>query len=401
MPANLLYIKNFNKIAITDYKGKMSTISNLLADKQWFIVFIIFVVAIIIQLIYYLGIYLRFILYKPATISPTAEPVSVIICAKNEAENLEQYLPVILTQDYPDYEVILVDDCSTDDTDMVMKRYLAKYPRLRTSVIKEDKKFSHGKKLAVTIGIKAAKYDRLLFIDADCQPESNQWLRLMTEQFSDKISIILGYGGYFPIPGFLNKYIRYDTMMIALQYFSFALSRMPYMGVGRNLAYKRTLFYAGKGFANHYHLASGDDDLFVNEHATKSNTAIVCSLESHTRSAPKQSFDRWSFQKKRHFSTAKLYKPFHKIMLGMEPVSRLLFYASFVIMMFYGPLRMIVLAAFVVRLITQLIVIKKSMSRLNEKNLLLISLLFDLFSLFINIGLYLSSQFRPANYQWK
>ena len=162
MPANLLYIKNFNKIAITDYTGKMSIISNLLADKQWFIVFIVFVVAIIIQLIYYLGIYLRFILYKPKNISRSAEPVSVIICARNEAENLEQYLPVILTQDYPDYEVILVDDCSTDDTDMVMKRYLAKYPRLRTSVIKEDKKFSHGKKLAVTIGIKAAKYDRLV-----------------------------------------------------------------------------------------------------------------------------------------------------------------------------------------------------------------------------------------------
>ncbi len=401
MPANLVYVKNFNKIVITVYTGKMSLFSNLLADKQWFIVFLIFVVSILIQLIYYLGIYLRFILYKPSTISTSSEPVSVIICARNEAENLEQYLPVILTQDYPDYEVILVDDCSTDDTDMVMKRYLAKYPRLRTSVIKEDKKFSHGKKLAVTIGIKAAKYDRLLFIDADCQPESNQWLRLMTDQFSDKVSIILGYGGYFPIPGILNKYIRYDTMMIALQYFSFALCRSPYMGVGRNLAYKRSLFQKGKGFASHFHLASGDDDLFVNENATKSNTAIVCSHESHTRSAPKQSFDRWSFQKKRHFSTAKLYKPVHKLMLGMEPVSRLLFYASFVVMMFYGPLRLIVLAAFVVRLITQLYVTKKTMIRLNEKNLLVISLLFDLFSLFINIGLYLSSQFRPANYQWK
>ncbi len=301
MPSNLLYVKNFNKIAITEYIGKMSLISNLFADKQWFIVFVIFVVSILIQLLYYLVIYLRFILYKPKNISRSSEPVSVIICARNEAENLEQYLPVILTQDYPDYEVILVDDCSTDDTDMVMKRYLAKYPRLRTSVIKEDKKFSHGKKLAVTIGIKAAKYDRLLFIDADCKPESNQWLKLMTEQFSDKISIVLGYGGYFPIPGILNKYIRYDTMMIALQYFSFALCRIPYMGVGRNLAYKRSLFQKGKGFASHFHLASGDDDLFVNENATKSNTAIVCSQESHTRSAPKQSFDTMVISEKKAF----------------------------------------------------------------------------------------------------
>jgi len=401
MAANLLYVKIFSKIVITDYIGKMPVFSNLLADKQWFIVFVVFIVAILIQLIYYLGIYFRFILYKPKNISRSAEPVSVIICARNEAENLEQYLPIVLTQDYPDYEVILVDDCSTDDTDMVMKRFLARYPRLRTSVIKEDKKFSHGKKLAVSIGIKAAKYEHLLFIDADCRPESDQWLRQMTYQFSDKISIILGYGGYFPIPGILNKYIRYDTMMIALQYFSFALCHIPYMGVGRNLAYKRSVFQKGKGFASHFHLASGDDDLFVNEHATKTNTAIVYSAESHTRSAPNQSFDRWSFQKKRHFSTAKLYKPFHKFMLGLEPFSRMLFYASFTVMMFYGPLRMIVLAAFAVRMITQLYVIKKTMSRLNEKNLLVISLLFDLLSLFINIGLYLSSQFRPANYQWK
>ena len=117
----------------------------------------------------------------------------------------------------------------------------------------------------------------------------------------------------FTQPGMLNKYIRYDTLMIALQYFSYALCRMPYMGVGRNLAYKRSLFYSGKGFSNHFHLASGDDDLFVNENATKTNTAIEFSHESHTRTAPKESFDKWFFQKKRHFSTNKLYKPVHKV----------------------------------------------------------------------------------------
>jgi poly-beta-1,6-N-acetyl-D-glucosamine synthase len=374
---------------------------NLLADKQWFIIFVIFVVALLVQLIYYVGIYFRFVFYKSKSNPPASDPVSVIICARNEAENLEQYLPVILTQDYPDYEVILINDCSTDDTELVMKRFLAQYPRLRTSVIKEDKKFAHGKKLAVTIGIKAAKYETLLFIDADCRPESDQWLKKMVSPFSDKISIVLGYGGYFPMPGILNKYIRYDTMIIALQYFSFALCHIPYMGVGRNLAYKRSLFYKGKGFSSHFHLASGDDDLFVNEHATKKNTAIVCSTDSHTRSAPKLSFERWSFQKKRHFSTAKLYRPFHKLLLGLEPVTRTIYYAAFALLLFYEPTRVIVLAAFGVRLLAQLIVIKKTMTRLNEKNLLVISLLFDLFSLFINMGLYLSSRFRPANYQWK
>ena len=397
----MVYIKNFNKIAITDYTKKMSDISSFLADKQWFIVSVIFFASFAVQLIYYFGVFLRFVMYRKKEFPPSAEPVSVVICARNEAENLDQYLPVILTQDYPDYEVIVVDDCSTDDSDMVLKKYGEQYPRLRTSMIKQDKKFSHGKKLAVTIGIKAAKFEKLLFIDADCRPESDQWLKLMTAPFSDKVSIVLGYGGFFPQPGILNKYIRYDTMMIALQYFSFALCRLPYMGVGRNLAYKRSLFYAGRGFARHFHLASGDDDLFVNEHATRTNTAIEFSHESHTRSTPKQSFDRWAFQKKRHYSTSKLYKSGHKVMLSFEPLFRFLFYTSFIGLLLYPPLLQVALAFFGFRLLTQLFVIKKTMIRLNEKNLLVISLLFDLISLFINVGLYVSSRIRPANYQWK
>jgi len=379
----------------------MPAFYNLLADKQWLIVLLIFFLAFAVQLFYYFGIYIRFVFYKQNPEPSIQEPVSVIICARNEADNLDNYLPDILSQDYPEYEVIVVNDCSTDDTDGVLKKYMELYPRLRTSHIKEDKKFSHGKKLAVTIGIKAAKYDRLLFTDGDCKPEGNQWLGLMSSHFSDRVAIILGYGGYFPQPGFLNKYIRYDTLVIALQYFSFALCRIPYMGVGRNLAYKRSLFYTGKGFSNHYHLASGDDDLFVNENATKTNTAIEFSHVSHTRTAPKESYDKWFFQKKRHFTTNKLYKPAHKILLALEPISRLLFYAGFATLMFIPVYQTLIISLFAFRMLVQLFVIKKTMIRLNEKNLLLISLLFDLLSLFINFGLLITSRIRPSNYQWK
>jgi biofilm PGA synthesis N-glycosyltransferase PgaC len=379
----------------------MPAFSNLFADKQWLIVLLIFFASIIVQLFYLLGVYCRFVLFKKKHSPPSQEPVSIIICARNEADNLDNYLPMVLSQDYHEYEVIVVNDCSTDNTDGIVKKYMEQYPRLRTSIIKEDRKFAHGKKLAVTIGIKAAKYDRLLFTDGDCKPESNHWLSLMAGNFSENTSIILGYGGYFPQPGFLNKYIRYDTLVIALQYFSFALCRIPYMGVGRNLAYRRSLFFSGKGFSNHFHLASGDDDLFVNENATKTNTAIEFSYESHTRTAPKESFDKWYFQKKRHFSTNKLYKPSHKILLALEPISRLLFYSSFAILLFFPVYRPLVLIIFIFRLLVQLFVIKKTMIRLNEKNLLLISLLFDFISLFINFGLLLTSRIRPSNYQWK
>jgi biofilm PGA synthesis N-glycosyltransferase PgaC len=379
----------------------MFDIPNLLTDKQCFIIFVVFCLACFVQLFYYLVIYLRFAIKKMSTLPATEDPVSVIICARNEAENLEKYLPFILTQQYPEFEVIVVDDCSTDCTEKVLEKLTEKYPQLRTTIIREDKKFPHGKKLAVTIGIKSAKYERLLFTDADCKPESDQWLKRMASHFSENISIVLGYGGYFTQPGLLNKYIRYDTLIIALQYFSYALIKMPYMGVGRNLAYKRSLFFKGKGFTNHFHLASGDDDLFVNEHATKTNTAIEFSHESHTRTVSKQSFERWHFQKKRHFSTSNLYKSSHKLMLTLEPLSRLFFYAAFISLMFSLSFKTLVLITFGLRLLIQLIIIKKTMIRLNEKNLLVISLLFDLISLIINVGLYISSRLRPANYQWK
>ncbi len=379
----------------------MPAFSELIADKQWFIILIVFGSSIVIQLVYYLGIFSRFVFYKIKQGESAFDPVSVIICARNEADNLDIFLPAILTQDYPEFEVIVVNDCSSDETEDVLEKYMKQYPNLRTSVIKEDKKFLHGKKLAVTIGIKAAKYERLLFTDGDCQPESNQWLKCMSGHFSDKTSIVLGYGGYFALPGLLNKYIRYDTLMIALQYFSLALCRIPYMGVGRNLAYKKSLFYSGKGFSGHFHLASGDDDLFVNENATRSNTAIEFSHESHTRTAPKDSFEKWSYQKKRHFSTNSLYKGSHKLLLTLEPVSRLLFYASLIALLFSPVHRIWALLIFGFRLIIQVFVIKKTMIRLNEKNLLLISLLFDLLSLFINFGLLLSSRIRPSNFQWK
>jgi glycosyltransferase involved in cell wall biosynthesis len=358
-------------------------------------------VSLLVQLIYHIGIFSRFVFYKAKSPVIDNQPVSVIICARNEGDNLETYLPLVLTQDYPDYEVIVVNDCSTDHTEEVLDKLKAEYPGLRSTTIREDKKFTHGKKIAVTIGIKAAKNDRLLFIDGDCKPESNQWLRLMTGHFSDKVSIVLGYGGYFSQPGFLNKYIRYDTMMIALQYLSFALCRIPYMGVGRNLGYKKSLFFAGNGFSRHFHLASGDDDLFVNENATKTNTAIEFSHESHTRTAPKESFGKWYFQKKRHLTTSKLYKPLHKFLLALEPASRLLFYASFVALLFNPVYRPWVVILFAFRLLVFLYVIKKTMARLNEKNLLLYSFLFDIIALFINFGLLLTSRSRPSNYQWK
>jgi glycosyltransferase involved in cell wall biosynthesis len=360
-----------------------------------------FIVFLTVQLYYYLGIYARLLFYKLKKVKREKEPLSVVICARNEEHNLDKFLPYVLTQDYPDYEVIVVNDCSTDNTDMVIGKYMKQYPHLRTTTITEDKKFSHGKKLALTIGIKAAKHEILVFTDADCKPASNQWLNKIQKNFTRKISVVLGYGGFFSEASLLNNYIRYDTLIIALQYLSYKLAGFPYMGVGRNLAYRKSLFFEKKGFATHYHLLSGDDDLFVNENANKLNTEIEISPESHTRSVPASSFREWIKEKKRHLITGKYYKKSHKLLLGIEQVSRLFYYASFVLLISINILTEYVIGAFVLRMIIQMIILKNAMTRLNEKHLLLSSLFYDIFSLFINFGLYISTRFTRSPRKWK
>ncbi|MBN2763022.1 MAG: glycosyltransferase, partial [Bacteroidales bacterium] len=286
----------------------ITVIKNFVADNQLYILAGFFLFFLLIQLVYYLGIYARLVFYRHKQSAGLNEPVSVIICARNEADNLEKYLPAVLSQHYPEFEVIVVDDGSSDDTEFLLRRIAERYPHLRTTTIREDKKFTHGKKLAVTLGIKAAKYDILLFTDADCEPASDQWLKKIVTKFTAGREIVLGYGGYFSHKGLLNKYIRYDTLFIAMQYLSFALSGFPYMGVGRNIAYRKSFYRKTAGFSKHLHLFSGDDDLFVNENADKRNTTVEFSHESHTRSVPGDSFSKWWRQKKRHLTTAPLYK---------------------------------------------------------------------------------------------
>jgi cellulose synthase/poly-beta-1,6-N-acetylglucosamine synthase-like glycosyltransferase len=394
--------KIFNKIvACSEEIMNFENIKNLLIENQYYIPAGVFLLCFLIQLIYYLGIYSRFVFYKGKSLPKPDEPVSVIICARNEAENLEKYLPIVLTQNYKDYEVIVVDDGSSDETEYVLKRLQMQFSHLRYTKIHEDKKFTHGKKLAVTLGIKAAKHDILVFTDADCKPVSNLWLQKMAENFTEGKELVLGYGGFYPRRGLLNKYIRFDTLIIAMQYFGYAICGFPYMGVGRNIAYRKSFFYKTAGFSNHLHLLSGDDDLFVNENATRKNTAVEFSKESHTRSDPQPSLKMWLQQKKRHLTTAPLYKFKHKILLTLETFSRFLFYFLFVFLLFFPDIRLYVLAIFTFRLLIQFLIIKKAMIRLKENNLLLYSFIFDFFSLFINFWLFVSNRIRHRHHTWK
>lgn len=364
------------------------------------ILFILFWTSIAIQLFYLLFFYIRMARKPGSSLKSKKEPVSVIICARDEANNLRQFLPRILEQEYPDFEVVVVNDCSEDDTESVLDEFKIKYKHLVSTQIKKDAKFRHSKKLALTIGIKAAQNELLLLTDADCYPESHKWIEDMVKPFSDKTNFVLGYGGYQRRKGLLNTLIRFDTLFIAIQYLSFAMAGIPYMGVGRNLAYRRSLFFNSKGFARHSHLTSGDDDLFVNQNATGKNTRVIYNPTAHTRSIPAKTIGEWIKQKHRHLTTGPHYRSKHKLLLSLEPVTRYLMYGSAIVMLLIPIYWIAVAAGLAARTSIYLATIKLSMSRLKEKDLLLYSLVFDLVMPPINLVLLISGKFAAKKSKW-
>lgn len=363
----------------------------------------VLIFALLVQLFYYIGIYLKVAITKKPKSYTFAEkvPVSVIICARDEQENLEKFLPQILEQDYPNFEVIVVNDCSSDDSHYVLDRFMAKYPKLRVTTIKEDEKFSHSKKLALTVGIKAAKNEWLILTDADCKPEGKDWLALIASNFAGDTEVVLAYGGFFSEKGFLNKLIRFDGLFIAMQYLGFALAGIPYMGVGRNLAYKKDTFFKNKGFASHSHIYSGDDDLFINEVAKKSNTKVELQSGSFTRTLAKDTYKKWENQKRRHITTSHKYKFSTKIILTGEVFSRILFYGTSIalIAILYYP--WVIAGTILVRWIIQLSIIKGVMNRLSERKLLLLSPLYDFYSLFFYSRIWLLNLINPRRSTWR
>lgn len=356
-----------------------------------------FGIAFLVQSFYYLYYFMTPLLFKHPVPSGKKQPVSVIICARNEEANLREFLPAVLEQDYPDYEVVVVNDCSDDESFEVLGEYLKKYPHLRVTNILKDPKFTHNKKFAQFIGIKAAAHEILVFTDADCRPESGLWLDHMVSGFGGKIDFVLGYGGYFAGKGLLNLYIRYDCMTIAMQYLGMAIRGLPYMGVGRNLSYRRSLFFEKKGFGIHTNLASGDDDLFVNSNANRGNVTVEFRKEAHTRSVPAGSVREFYRQKRRHLTTANYYKLIDKLALIFEPVSRILFYATFIILLANLYAWPVVLGIFLLRLIIQYTVIILNSKKLNEPGLFPFILIFDILSPLINAVIYTGSQRRGSS----
>jgi glycosyltransferase involved in cell wall biosynthesis len=360
-----------------------------------------FFAVVAIQIIFYLFIFGSFSFAKAQKIIPKLVPISVIVCAKNEEENVANFIPLLAEQNYPDFEIVLIDDASSDNTLAIFEDFEQQYPNIRLVKVQNNEAFWGNKKYALTLGIKAAKKDYLLFTDADCYPTSKDWITAMSSQFTTQKTIVLGYGKYEKIANsFLNKIIRFETLLTAIQYFSWAKIGSPYMGVGRNLAYKKDEFFNVNGFIGHIQVRSGDDDLFINQAANSKNTTIAYTPESFTYSKPKTTFKDWFTQKRRHVTTAQHYKFFDRFQLGLFYSSQLLFILLSIALLALQFEWMIVLSIVGFRYLITWIIIGFSAAKLKEKDVVYWYPIIELVLIFTQINIFITNTFsKPV--LWK
>ncbi|MDR1402529.1 MAG: glycosyltransferase [Tannerellaceae bacterium] len=352
----------------------------------------------VVQLLYYLVSYNR--PYKkmqagkdsaPGAATP---PVSVIVYTKNESYNLKKYLPSLLQQAYPQYEVIVINDGSTDESDDVLKLFENEYKHLYHTFIPQESKYLSRRKLSLTLGIKAAKNDVLLFTEADCYPPGKDWIRTMARNYTDRTDLVLGFCAYAEDKGFLHKLISYDNLMNGLEYLSSALKNNPFGGNGKNLSYRRRLFFEHKGFSKSLSLHAGDDDLFVNETAGGLNTQVEYSAGGITQMAPVERFATWKNIKISRAATQRHYKGRQLLFYRMGKVTSLLFLLSALVSVVLGVAGNLLIAGvallcYGLLFVTKAMVLKKSAGMLQQKTsmklLPLLEVVQPLFELYIYI----------------
>ena len=361
----------------------------------------LFIAVVVIQFLYYVVFFGKFSFAKPQTSTPKRVPISVIVCAKNEEENVKNFIPLLAQQNYTDYEIVLIDDASSDETLDVFEAFEKQYSNVRLVKVENNEAFWGNKKFALTLGIKAAKNEYLLFTDADCYPKTSEWIKEMSAQFTKEKTIVLGYGAYEKIKNsFLNKIIRFETLMTATQYFSWAKLGKPYMGVGRNMAYKREEFFKTNGFIEHMKIRSGDDDLFINEASNSKNTAICYTTDSFTFSKPKTTFKEWFTQKRRHVATATYYKSFDRIQLAIFYCSQLLFILLPIVLLAFQFQWIIVTSLIGFRYIFTWISLGFAAGKLKEKDVIYWFPIIEILLIAFQLNIFISNAFsKPV--EWK
>lgn len=347
---------------------------NRISIYEWALI-LLYLIFFIVQIFYYFFLFSK--PYRHAANNSTGNDVidesekelpgiSIIITAKNEAENLRNNLPFILKQDYPNFQVVVVDNASSDSTDDVLSRFRYNHPNLYVTFIPIDSKTINDKKLALTLGIKAAKHDILLFTEPDTKPLSMKWIYEYAKTFDKGKDVVLGCCQIEINKSYFKNYMLYDNLFSGIKYSSMALAKKPYMGIGRNMAFRKDLFFEHKGFSSVLNIEDGEDNVFINRIATKENTAVIVSSDSMVVSNVVDSFSNWRSIKTKYLTTQKYYTNNATKVLTFEVFSRYAFYLLFAMLFVIGLLSslnfllLFALFLFSIRYFTQLWVLNKN-----------------------------------------
>lgn len=346
--------------------------------------------ALFVLAFFHLAIFSR-LAFRKAEVVPDPElPVSVVICARNESAALQRLIPVLMEQDHREFELVVVNDRSDDDTWDVLQWMRPHQPRLKPVNIQADEKFSYGKKIALGVGVRSAKYPHVLVTDADCTPTGPQWISTMAAGFAKGRQIVIGHSPYERQPGLTNLLERYDGYTKAVQYISFAQAGFPYMGVGRNMAFTSELFFDAKGGRRQRQLMSGDDDLFINEVARARNTAAIADRRAHMTTRATPDLATWFRRKRRHYTTARFYRFGHQLLLTLLPAARLLLWATILYLALHAHYQ-VALIGLAVELLVFMPIGMLAMRRLGAGGLIWLSLPLEWLFLLLDPCIYIST----------
>lgn len=360
-----------------------------------------FILIVTIQFFYYIFIFGKFSFSESQKNNLNRISISVIVCAKNEAENVSRLIPLLAQQNYPNFEIILIDNASSDNTLEIFEEFEKEYPNIRLVKVKNNEAFWGNKKYALTLGIKTAKNDYLLFLNPDSVPASKDWISSMSSQFSNQKTIVLGYGAYEKIPkSFLNKIIRFESMFQTMSFFSWAKIGHPYYGTGRNLAYKKEEFFKVNGFIKHIQVSAGEDDLFINEVANRINTTISFAPESYTHSNHFKTFKSWFEQKKIVNSTKQYYSLFNRLQLAIFNFSNYFFILLAVVLVVFQFELILVLSLIGFRYLFVWVSVGISAKKLKEKDLIIWIPFLEILQIYTQLMLLKSTVFSKSK-RWK
>lgn len=364
------------------------------------ILHIVFVLVTIGLLLFYLYSWRRMVNHLPSRNQFSQLPfVSVIICAKNEQDNLSQFLDVVLSQKYPDFEVLVIDDNSTDDSLTVLKELQKKYSQLKVVAFQEEKS-SFGKKQVLECGIKHAKSDYLIMTDADCKPLSAFWLVAMVNGFADGSELVLGVSLYSKLKGTVNSIVQIDTGFIAANYLSMAASGFPYMSVGRNVAYKRSLFEKVGGFKSHYHIPSGDDDLLINQMPKETKVNLVYNKDAQTESVPKLSFQSYFSQKVRHVSAGMKYNKRNLLILSLYYSFTTVWYLLIPFLIYYTDVLLLISTFIIIKKVAMYSFIQRIFIKIGVRSILTTTIFSDILSIGIHNYAVIRTIFKSKVGKW-